>query len=329
MENAFAVVIGSGVLLSRAIRFAHRVPIRFGGSLSFLYLCGDHFVPTSFVETAQQPLTSRWSHQSSASEIGLHSQMPATPTTESRNVPTSTIALGIVCPMANESETAVRFVNEVLAQCQAMDFKSIKFFAVLDRASRDDTLDLLLEFAKTERLLHVVWAPENRSVVDAYLRGYREALAAGCDWILEIDAGFSHQPSDISKLIAKMQEGYECVFGSRFCPGGRMIDSPFKRRFISRGGTVLTNIALGTRLNDMTSGFELFSRDVLEKVLARGVESRGPFFQTEIKAYCRNLHSIEVPIFYRSPTHDINNASLKDALGNLWRLFRMRLAGRL
>lgn len=231
--------------------------------------------------------------------------------------------------MANEGETAVRFVKKVLAECDKQQFKSIRFFAILDRVSRDNTLDQLIEFAKSEPRLHVVWAPDNRSIVDAYVRGYREALAAGCDWILEIDAGFSHQPADIPKLFSKMREGYECVFGSRFCAGGEMIESDFKRRVISRGGTVLANLVLGTRLNDMTSGFELFSRRVLEDVLARGIQSRGPFFQTEIKAYCRDLNVVEVPISYRSPSHNINNASLHDAFGNLWRLFRMRLAGKL
>ena len=108
-------------------------------------------------------------------------------------------------------------------------------------------------------------------MVDAYLRGYREALAAECDWILEIDAGFSHQPDDIPQFFDKMDEGYDCVFGSRFCNGGRIYDSSLKRNLISRGGTLLANLLLGTRLKDMTSGFEMFSRPALEGVLDRAL----------------------------------------------------------
>lgn len=237
------------------------------------------------------------------------------------------IFLGVVCPMANEAETAIRFVKEVLSLCESYSFYSVKFFAILDRASRDNTLDLMLELAKERAGLHVVWAPENKTVVDAYVRGYREALAAGCDWILEIDAGYSHQPSDITKFVAKMQEGYLCLFGSRFCEGGRMAHSSIHRYLISRGGTILTNVLLGTRLKDMTSGFEMFSRLVLQDVLDRGIKSRGPFFQTEIKAYCRNFPAAEVPIYYRTPSHTLNNSTLKDAFVNLWRLFRLRIAG--
>lgn len=241
----------------------------------------------------------------------------------------SQIKLGVVCPMASEEETAVRFVDAVLAQCLSSRFKNVTFFAILDRACKDRTLELLREHSTRQPLLQVIWAPENRGVVDAYLRGYREALDARCDWILEIDAGFSHQPEDIPRFFEKMHEGYDCVFGSRFCRGANISEGSLKRKIISRGGTLLANSLLGTKLKDMTSGFELFSRRGLEGALERGIKSRGPFFQTEIKAYCRNLKIAEVPIHYRAPSHNINNKALKDSFVNLWRLYRLRLQGQL
>ena len=235
--------------------------------------------------------------------------------------------LGIVCPMANERSTAVEFVNAVLAQCK--DFKSVKFFVIFDNACKDGTFDLLKELQNKPPELQVIWAPEDRCVVDAYIRGYREALDAGCDWILEMDAGFSHQPSEIPQFFDKMAEGYDCVFGSRFCKGGKFTDAPLSRHFISRAGSILTNILLGTKLKDMTSGFELFTNAVLRKVLEKGIQSRGHFFQTEIKAYCRNLRTAEVPIHYRTPSQNVNAAVIIDAFRNLFRLFRKRLAGNL
>ena len=231
--------------------------------------------------------------------------------------------------MASEEQTAIPFVTAVLEQCRSKDFKSVSLFVILDLACKDNTLELLRELALKESPLKVVWAPENKAVVDAYIRGYREALAAGCDWILEIDAGFSHLPDDIPQFFDKMREGYDCVFGSRFCEGGNISDSSFKRKLISRGGTMLTNSLLGTKLKDMTSGFEIFSRDALETVVARGIQSRGPFFQTEIKTYCRNLNIAEVPIQYCAASHDVTNRVLKDSFNNLWRLFRLRRQGQL
>lgn len=231
--------------------------------------------------------------------------------------------------MANESATAVSFLRAVLDQCRLQGFRSLKFFVVLDHASSDNTLELLRQQEQELPEVQVVWAPENRSVADAYVRGYREALKAGCDWILEIDAGFSHDPADIPQFFAKITEGYVCVFGSRFCKGGSVKKSSLSRQLISRGGSLVSNLLLGTRLTDMTSGFEMFSRPVLQVVLERGVHSRGPFFQTEIKTYCRNFAFVEVPIQYQAASHNVNKAALKDAFANLWRLFRLRISGRL
>lgn len=234
------------------------------------------------------------------------------------------ISLGIVCPMANEEVTARQFVIEVLEQCKK-NFKSVTFFAVLDNVSQDRTRTILDDLKNLQPELRVVWAPENRCVVDAYVAGYREALRADCDWILEMDAGFSHQPAEMPQFFYKMLEGYDCVFGSRFCDGGSIQETSLKRYLLSRGGTLLSKLVLGSPLKDMTSGFELFTRHTLHDVLDRGIRSRGPFFQTEIKAYCRRLKIAEVPIHYRGANHKIGAASLQDSLANLWRLFQLRL----
>jgi dolichol-phosphate mannosyltransferase len=236
-------------------------------------------------------------------------------------------SLAIVCPMANEGEGAVAFVDAVLAQCQHVREKT--FIAILDKATKDNTLDILRQHAERTPELKVVWAPENRGVVDAYVRGYREALALQPDWILEIDAGFSHQPEDIPALLSKMNEGYDCVFGSRFCPGGSIRDSSKKRYWLSWGGSALTNLLLGTKLHDMTSGFQLFTREALQAILDRGIQSRGPFFQTEMKTYARRMKVAEVPIQYRAASHNVGGNHIKDALKNLRRLFRLRLAGQM
>lgn len=232
------------------------------------------------------------------------------------------VSLAIVCPMANEGARAVEFVGAVLTECRGVASKT--FIAVVDKASRDNTLDVLREYATRQPELQVVWAPENRNVVDAYLRGYDAALALGTDWILEIDAGFSHQPSDIGPLLRKMREGYDCVFGSRFVRGGSIEDSSRQRYWISWGGTLLTNLLLGTRLRDMTSGFQLFRREALKEILARGIKSRGPFFQTEMKTYAHKFRIAEVPIHYRAASHKVGRSQIGDAFRNLWRLFRMR-----
>lgn len=234
------------------------------------------------------------------------------------------LTLAIACPMANEGQDGVLFVKQVLAECNG--FRRVRFFAVLDRATTDDSILLLRKYADTEPRLTVVWAPENRCAVDAYIRGYREALTWGADWILEIDAGFSHQPKDIRQFFSEMLKGYDCVFGSRFMPGGSIRHSSWKRYVISRGGTFLTNLILDTKLSDMTSGFELFSRAALEHVLRKGVRSRAHFFQTEIKTYCHQLKITEVPIQYEAASPRLGTSALKDAFTHLRRLHKIHKA---
>ena len=235
--------------------------------------------------------------------------------------------LAVACPMANEADTAVPFVKEVLEACEPV--KKVTFFAVLDNATKDNTVELLREYGKSEPRLVVVWAPENRCVVDAYMRGYREALASGAEWILEIDGGFSHNPKDIPQFFPYMAKRYDCVFGSRFTKGGSITSSSVKRKVVSWGGTFLTNTLIGTRLTDMTSGFEMFRRDVLKKVLDRGIHSRAHFFQTEIKVHCRNLKIAEVPIHYQMASPRLSGGPVGEAFTQLWRLFKLRLAGQL
>jgi dolichol-phosphate mannosyltransferase len=238
------------------------------------------------------------------------------------------LELGIVCPMANEAETAAKFVDAVLAVCAGYAFRSVTFFVVVDTASRDNTREVLELHQLGTPELRVVWAPETRGVAEAYLRGYREALAAGSDWILEIDGGFSHMPSDISSFVEAMDAERDCVFGSRFMRGGRNRGT-LRRRLISRGGTSLTNALLGTSLTDMTSGFQLFTRAALEEVLAKEIRSKGPFFQTEMKAHCRNLRVAEVPIQYNAGSNNVGRRAIVESFVNLWALFHRRVAGEL
>lgn len=236
----------------------------------------------------------------------------------------SEINLAIICPMANEMKSAERFVEEVVSTCLTFHFKRIEFFAIVDNVSKDGTKCLLENMSQKIPELNMIYAPENRCIVDAYIRGYKEALNSGADWILEIDAGFSHQPVDIPKFFHKMKEGFKCVFGSRFCTGGHFDDAKKSRYLISRGGTILSNILLGTRLSDMTSGFQLFDANALEKILAETVHSRGPFFQTEMKYHAHKFLIAEVPIRYRSPSHNVGTLALLDSFYNLARLFRHR-----
>lgn len=231
--------------------------------------------------------------------------------------------------MANERQSAEDFVTAVLSECGRYPFARIEMYVVFDHACTDGTFAALQAMAEKEPRLRIIWAPDNRCVVDAYLRGYKEALARGNDWILEIDAGFSHEPAQIPLFFAEMAKPRDCVFGVRFGRKGAKFSGNLKRRLISWGGSRLTNLLLGTRLSDMTSGFELFSRTSLQFILEQGIHSRGPFFQTEIRTHAHALNIAAAPIYYRSPSHAIGKHALLDALKVLRLMYQARKGMRL
>jgi dolichol-phosphate mannosyltransferase len=225
--------------------------------------------------------------------------------------------LAVITPLANERDTFEDFARRILTQLQGDD----RLITVFDTACTDGTIDLARNLAQQEPRLNVVDAPENRSVVDAYFRGYREALAGEFDWILEMDGGLSHLPEQIPQFRAAMSQGYDFAGGARFVPGGGF-DGPWSRYLISRGGTWLTNLLLGTKMRDMTSGFECFTRAALTRVVQLGVQSRAHFFQTEIRALMHEYRWIEIPIRYACPSKSVGQSSLTEAFRVLWSLHR-------
>ena len=121
-------------------------------------------------------------------------------------------------------------------------------------------------------------------------------------------------------LLEKLEEGYECVWGSRFMKGGSMREQPLYRRILSGGGTLLSNLVLGTRLKDMTSGFEAFQREILEKMNFEKFLSTGHMYQTEMRYYCRNCRTVEVPIHYVGTASSLKGSSVVEALKILFKL---------
>ena len=227
----------------------------------------------------------------------------------------------MVIPLANEEQTIDELLRRVLGQLTPLD----RVFCVVDNASRDATRAKVQQASKADSRIVLVWAPENRCVVDAYFRGYREALSAGCRWILEMDGGLSHLPEQIPKFITAMENGFDYAAGSRFIRGGRFIGK-FSRWCVSRGGTFLSNLLLGTRMKDMCSGFECFTHEALSHVIAHGVMSRANFFQTEIRFILRDWNWVEIPITYHGPPKAVANATIFEALRTLWTLRQQRRA---
>lgn len=231
----------------------------------------------------------------------------------------------VVIPMANESADFEPFIGVLQPVLDRLRGGTVYF--VVDNASKDNTLELCRDLSARDSRFRTVWAPENRNVVDAYLRGFREAYDAGHEIIIEMDGGLSHDPRALPMFLRVLNEGNECAFGSRFCNGGSMADSPIKRRLLSRTGTFLSNWLLGTKMDDMTSGFQGFHRGVLKLLLDYPLKSRAHFYQTEVRYLLRKHRYAEVPIHYRAPSNSVSKNAIRNANQTLLHYFTQRLRG--
>ena len=229
----------------------------------------------------------------------------------------------VIVPMANEEYGFDSFI--LVLKKVFEDLQSGTAYIVIDKVSKDRTLELSRKLSEKDSRFHTVWAPENKNVVDAYLRGYKEAYINNHDPIIEMDAGMSHDPIAINMFMRVLNEGNECAFGSRFINGGSMTDSSTFRRMLSRGGTILTNLLLGSRMFDMTSGFQGFHRDVVGEILKYPLRSTAHFYQTELRFLLRKRRYCEIPIHYRAPSKSVSKGAIKNAWRTLFYYFGQRL----
>ena len=231
----------------------------------------------------------------------------------------------VIIPMANEAPDFEAFIGVLKPVLDRIG--SGKVYFVVDNASKDNTRELCEKLSAEDRRFTTVWAPENRNVVDAYMKGFRVAYDAGHEIIIEMDGGLSHDPRALPMFLRVLNEGNECAFGSRFCNGGSMADSPIKRRLLSKTGTLLSNWLLGTRMDDATSGFQGFHRNVVALLLAYPLRSKAHFYQTEIRYLLRKHRFAEVPIHYRAPSNSVSQKAIKNSLETLRYYFGKRLTG--
>ena len=221
----------------------------------------------------------------------------------------------IVMPVANEEATMGQVIDKILA----LPYDNLYLYPVVDSYSKDRTEEIIRSYESTGRV-KCIFYKESKGVISCYLEGYRRALADGADCVLEMDGGGSHQPEEIPQFVEKLEEGYDCVWGSRFTAGGEMSHQPLYRKILSSGGTILANLVLGTKLKDMTSGFEGFKAEVLQGMNLNNFLSTGHMYQTEMRYYCRNLNCIEVPIHYIGGDSSLKFKSVTEALSILFKL---------
>jgi dolichol-phosphate mannosyltransferase len=229
----------------------------------------------------------------------------------------------VIIPMANEEDSFAALIHQLKKVLDEQQSGTV--YIVVDRVSTDNTLALCHQLSYADARFITVWKPENKNVVDAYLAGYRAAFENGHEVMIEMDAGLSHHPDAIPHFLYMLQSGYECVFGSRFISGGSIKNANAKRLFLSKYGTTISNLLLGTHLYDMTSGYQGLQRHIVQSLMSYPLKSTGHFYQTEVRYLLRHKKQVEVPIHYQSPSPRVSFGSILNSINTLCYYFMRRL----
>jgi dolichol-phosphate mannosyltransferase len=212
----------------------------------------------------------------------------------------------IVIPTYNEREN-----TEKMMEALALELPKIKNHEMhvlyVDDTSPDKTYEVVREKGEKYPWLHLLLNAEKKGLGVAYAKGFRYAMdKLGADYVMEFDADFQHRPDEIKKLVAKIDDGYEYIIGSRYIPGGSIPKEwGFARKFLSVVGNLIARVGLLLpKVHDLTTGFKLTKSSVMKKIDLDHLYSNSFAYKVQIlgQAIQGGAKWVEVPITFMART---------------------------
>lgn len=228
----------------------------------------------------------------------------------------------VVMPTYNEADNLVQIVAELMT----LDLGGLEIL-IIDDNSPDGTGQIGDELAaQYADRLHVIHRQGKMGLGTAYVTGFRRALESGADYIVQMDADFSHSPSYIPTFLEAMRD-CDLVVGSRYVADGGVDEqwSPW-RRFLSWGGNAYARLVTGLRIRDATGGFRCFRQEALRELDLDRISSEGYAFQIEVAYACQKsgLRLCEIPIYFEDRSMGLSKMSSRIILEAMWRVWQMR-----
>ncbi|MCX4833871.1 polyprenol monophosphomannose synthase [Streptomyces sp. NBC_00006] len=221
----------------------------------------------------------------------------------------------VIIPTYNEAENIKPVVGRVRESVPAAHV------LIADDNSPDGTGKLADELAANDEQVHVLHRTGKEGLGAAYLAGFAWGMEHDYGVLVEMDADGSHQPEELPRLLTALK-GADLVLGSRWVPGGRIVNWPKSRQFISRGGSTYSRLLLDVPIRDVTGGYRAFRRETLEGLGLDEVASQGYCFQVDLarRAVREGYHVVEVPITFVERERGDSKMSKDIVVEALWRV---------
>jgi dolichol-phosphate mannosyltransferase len=229
----------------------------------------------------------------------------------------------VVMPTYNEAATVRKVVERVRAAVPTAEV------LIVDDSSPDGTGEIADSLAQLDSHVHTLHRARKEGLGKAYVAGFRWGLERDFDTLVEMDADGSHQPEELPNLLAALRDA-DLVLGSRYVAGGRVVDWPWRRELLSRGGNTYSRIALGVPLRDSTGGYRAYRASALRRLELATVASAGYCFQVDLawRAVRSGLRVAEVPITFVERTEGASKMSGAIVREALWQVTRWGIAYR-
>ena len=223
----------------------------------------------------------------------------------------------VITPTYDEIDNLATTLDAIAASGASCDV------LVVDDASPDGTGELADRLAASDPRLHVLHRTAKDGLGRAYLAGFAWALEAGYDVVVEFDADGSHPADALPAMLAALDADPRTglVIGSRWVPGGRLVDWPASRRLLSRAANAYARTMLRLPVRDVTAGYRAYRAPVLEEIAHQVVASRGYCFQIDltIRTHDAGWGIREVPIVFRERRNGVSKMSGGVVAEAMWR----------
>jgi len=231
----------------------------------------------------------------------------------------------IIIPTYNEAYNISAIIKAVLAQDPSIEV------LIVDDNSPDGTSKIVGEMKNPK--IHLITREKKLGLGSAYVEGFKFALKKSYDFIFEIDADFSHDPEMIPIMLKEIQEN-DLIIGSRYIKGINVVNWPLRRLFLSFMAARYVHFITGMPINDPTSGFKCFHREVLENIDLDEILSDGYSFQIEMnfRTWVKKFKIKEIPIVFtdrRSGQSKMSKKIVREAIFVVWKLKYMHMKNKI